>query len=298
MTDSIRPLRSLLFVPGNRYTMLEKAPYLGADALVPDMEDSVPAPGKDDAREAIHSMLPQIAVEPPVIIPRVNTLASGLIQDDLLAIVGPYIDGVTVGKVESREEVLEICSILAATEKHVGVSEGTTRLIPWIETARGVANALAICQSSDRIFALAFGADDYALDMGIIRSEEGSELIYARSVIVTAARVGGLIALDTPYTRYRDQRGLLQEITLARQFGFNGKFVIHPNQIDPTNTGFSPSTKEVEVARRIVEMYELSEAQGHGTASLDGAMIDRPVVERARRLLTSVQSIERGEQVG
>ena len=295
VADLIKPLKSLLFVPGNRHAMLEKASTYGADALIPDMEDSVPPSSKGDARGLISSMLPQLALEAAAVIPRVNTLTSGLMQSDLLAVVGPYIDGVTVGKVESREEVLELCSILATTERHLGRPEGITRLIPWIETARGVANVLEICMSSPRICALAFGADDYALDMGITRSDEGSELVYARSVIGIAARVGEAMALDTPYTHYRDHHGLVHEITVARQYGFNGKFAIHPSQVEPIKEGFRPSREEMESARRVVEIYEQSEVLGYGTASLDGAMIDRPVVERARRLLILAEGLERDD---
>ena len=285
-------LRSLLFVPGVRPDMLQKAPNYPVDALIPDMEDSVPVEEKDRARETVARMLPHLAAGGVPVIPRTNSLGTGLLTADAAAVVGPHIAGVTVGKIGSAWEVRQVCGVLEGLERAAGRPVGSTRLLPWIETAQGVANAAEICRASPRIAAVAFGADDYTADMGVPRSADGVELLYPRSVVAVAARAAGIPALDTPYTDFRDAEGLRREAALARQMGYRGKFAIHPGQIEAINTAFAPTPEEVEEARRIVSAYEAAQAQGHGATSLDGRMIDAPIVLRARNVLALAESIE------
>ena len=285
-------LRSLLFVPGVRPDMLQKAPNYPVDALVPDMEDSVPVEEKDRARATVARMLPHLAAAGLPVIPRTNSLGTGLLTADAAAVVGPHIAGVTVGKIGSAWEVAQVCAVLEALERTAGLPVGSTRLLPWIETAQGVANAAEICRASPRIAAVCFGADDYTADMGVPRSADGVEMLYPRSVVAVAARAAGIPALDTPYTDFRDAEGLRKEAALARQMGYRGKFAIHPGQIEAINAAFAPSPEEVEEARRIVSAYEAARAQGHGATSLDGRMIDAPVVQRARNVLALGESAE------
>ena len=283
-------LRSLLFVPGVRPDMLQKAPNYPVDALVPDMEDSVPVEEKAQARETVARMLPRLAARGLAVIPRTNSLGTGLLTADAAAVVGPHIAAVTVGKIGSAWEVAQVCAVLTVLERAAGRPEGSTRLVPWIETAQGVANAAEICRASPRIAAIAFGADDYTADMGVPRSADGVELLYPRSVVAVAARATGVPALDTPYTDFRDAAGLRREAALARQMGYRGKFAIHPGQIEAINAAFAPTPEEVEEARRIVGVYEAARAQGHGATSLDGRMIDAPVVQRARNVLALAEA--------
>ena len=284
-------LRSLLFVPGVRPDMLQKAPNYPVDALVPDMEDSVPVEEKDRARETVARMLPHLAATGLAVIPRTNSLGTGLLMADAAAVVGPHIAAVTVGKIGSAWEVEQVCSVLEVLERAAGRPVGSTRLLPWIETAQGVANAAEICRASPRIAAVCFGADDYTADMGVPRSADGVELLHPRSVVAVAARAAGIPALDTPYTDFRDAEGLRREAALARQMGYRGKFAIHPGQIEAINSAFAPSPEEVEEARRIVSAYEAARAQGHGATSLDGRMIDAPVVQRARNVLALAETV-------
>ena len=284
-------LRSLLFVPGVRPDMLQKAPNYPVDALVPDMEDSVPVEEKDRARETVARMLPQLAAGGLPVIPRTNSLGTGLLPADAAAVVGPHIAAVTVGKIGSAWEVVQVCAVLDGLERAAGRPVGSTRLLPWIETAQGVANAAEICRASPRIAAVCFGADDYTADMGVPRSADGVELLHPRSVVAVAARAAGIPALDTPYTDFRDAEGLRREAALARQMGYRGKFAIHPGQIEAINATFAPSPEEVEEARRIVSAYEAARALGHGATSLDGRMIDAPVVQRARNVLALAETV-------
>jgi citrate lyase subunit beta/citryl-CoA lyase len=265
--------------------MLAKAVTMAPDAYVPDLEDSVPTDEKANARDVTSSFLPKLADRGPLVIPRVNSLGSGLLEDDLATVVGPGVFGVSVGKIDGPDDVERISSTVEVLEQAAGLPLGGVRLIPWIETARAVVNAYAIAVASPRVVALAFGAEDFTNDMGIERTDEDVEISYPRSVVCVAARAAGILALDTPYFSFRDPEGLARDALEARRLGFKGKFAIHPAQIEVINETFAPSPVEIEHARRVVRAFEEAERAGRGATSLDGRVIDVPVVERARNLL-------------
>ena len=176
-------------------------------------------------------------------------------------------------------------------EKEARLEAGGTRLVPWIESAMAVVNAHEICTASPRIVAVAFGAEDFTNDMGIERSRNSGEVSYPRSVISVAARAAGVMALDTPYFMLRDPNGLKAECRTAKGLGFQGKFAIHPDQVDLINEVFAPSPAEDEHARRVVAAYEEAQRAGRGSTSMDGMVIDLPVVKRARNLLGLAESV-------
>ena len=284
-------LRSLLFVPGNRADMLKKAAGLSPDAFIPDMEDSVPAAEKTAARNTVAEHLPRLAATGAAVIPRVNDLVGGLIEDDLAAVVGPLIQGVSVGKIDSAEDIQKVSAMLDSLEASVGLDRGSVGLIPWIETARGIVNAYEICSASPRIMAAGFGAEDFTNDMEIERTDTDDEIAYVRMAVCIAARAARVPALDTPFFRFRDIDGLRRDALRARAMGFRGKFAIHPAQVQPISEAFSPTESELENARRVVEAFELAEREGRASTSLDGMVIDVPVVRRARALLKTADSI-------
>ena len=287
-------LRSLLFVPGNRPDMLQKALGLTPDACVPDLEDSVPLGEKENARTTTASFLPRLAETGPLVIPRVNSLDSGLLEDDLASLVGPEVFGICVGKVQSAADVHHISSLITTLEERTGLENGRIKLITIIETAAAVVNAYEICASSPRIAAVAFGPEDYTAHMGIERTDDDSEVAYPRSVVCVAATAADLPALDAPYFGFRDPEGLRRKALAARKVGFKGMFAIHPAQIDDINQAFSPSHDEIEYARRIVAAFEEAERRGSGATSLDGKLVDVPVVKRARYLLETAQRLGDG----
>ena len=278
-------LRSLLFVPGNRAHMLEKALELSPDALVPDMEDSVPVAEKPNARETIRSWLPRLAASGRPVIPRVNALDTEWVEADLAAVVGPSIFGVSVGKVRRPGDIAAISQLIGALERRTGLAVGAVKLVPWIETAEAIVNVAEICRASERIVAVAFGGEDFTFDMGLERLEDESQLAYARQTLCIAARAARLLALDTPYFKLRDAKGLAENSRRAKNIGFKGRFAIHPEQIEALNECFAPSAQEVAHAERVVAAYEAAEAGGRASTSLDGWVIDVPVVKRARALL-------------
>jgi citrate lyase subunit beta / citryl-CoA lyase len=278
-------LRSLLFVPGNRADMLDKAIGLAPDALVPDLEDSVPPAEKAKARDIVASFLPRLAEAGVAVIPRANPASTGLLEDDLAALVGPDIFGITVGKIGDASELDHVEAHIERLEAEAGMEKGRVRLVPWIETARAVVNAYEICSASPRVVAVAFGAEDFTNDMEIERTEDASEIVYPRQAIGVAARAADVLALDTPWVAFRDPDGLKRDARAARGYGFRGKFAIHPSQIGPINEAFAPTEAELEYARRVISVFEEAEESGSGATSLDGKMIDIPVVRRARGLL-------------
>ena len=270
-------LRSLLFVPGNQPRMLERASGLNPDAFIPDMEDSVPIDEKANAREVTSSYLAQLGSGGTPVIPRVNSLDTGLLDDDLASVVGGHIFGVSVGKIETPAgHCNDISEKLEALERKAEIEVGSVRLVPWIETAMAIVHLYEICKASPRIVGVAFGAEDFTNDMGIERTESETETYFARNSIAVAARAANVLALDTPYFSFRDPDGLSENASVARQYGFKGKFAIHPAQIDIINETFSPSATEIEHARRVVEAFDEAARRGRGSTSLDGKVVDVP----------------------
>jgi citrate lyase subunit beta/citryl-CoA lyase len=278
-------LRSLLFVPGNKANMLEKAVGLSPDAFVPDMEDSVPAAEKANARETIRAFLPRLAARGRLVIPRINARDTEWFAPDLAAVANRDIYGVSIGKIRSAADIGEISKALEAAERRAGLTSGQLKLLPWIETAEAIVNCNAICRASERIVAVAFGGEDFTNDMGIERLADESQVAYARQLLCVTARAAHVLALDTPYFKLRDPDGLRLNALHAKSIGFKGKFAIHPEQLDALNECFSPSAQEVAHAERIVAAFEEAERAGRGSTSLDGWVIDAPVVKRARALL-------------
>ena len=280
-------LRTLLFVPGNRADMLAKAERAGADVVLPDMEDSVPEVEKDHARSTVAGALERLAAAGSLVVPRVNAIATGRLEADLTVVVGARIFGVSVGKIDGPGDIAEISRVLAKLERRAGLGIGSVKLIPWIETAKAIVHCQEICTASARIVAAAFGAEDFTNDMGI-EPQDGSELLHARSALCIAARAAGVAALETPYFQFRDLEGLRASSLAAKRLGFKGRFAIHPGQIATIAECFAPSTEEIEHARRVVAAFEEAERRGRGSTSLDGRVIDVPVVKRARALLDSL----------
>ena len=284
-------LRSLLFVPGNTPRMLDRALGLRPDAFVPDMEDSVPWDEKGNARAVTASYLPKAAQTGVPVIPRVNSLDTGLLEADLEAVIGPHIFGVSIGKVDNPQIAEEIEGLLGRLESEAGLSPGHIKLVPWIESAEAIVNAYSICRASERIVAVALGAEDFTNDMEIERRDDDAELAYARSAIAVAARAAGVLALDTPYFAFRDPDGLRANSSESRGVGFRGRFAIHPAQIDVINEVYSPSREQIGHALRVIEAFEEAAAMGRGSTSLDGKVVDVPVVKRAQALLEQARQM-------
>ncbi len=263
--------RSYLFVPGNRPDRFEKAWQSGADAVILDLEDAVQSAHKDLAREAVASWLSPAR---PVYV-RINGTGTPWFEHDLEVVGMPGVLGIVLPKAEQPEQVEQIAARLTSE----------ARVLPLLETALGVWNAGALAQAP-RVERLAFGSVDFQLDTGITGDQE--ELLYARSRLVLASRIASILPpVDGVTMALDDLTRLRDDVVRARRFGFGGKLCIHPKQIETINRGFGPTEAERAWARRILEAVE---ATGAGAFRLDGELIDRPVIERARSILTQVDS--------
>ncbi len=266
------------------------------DVLVLDLEDSVPAAEKANARAMVRDAIAGPTLKGQRVVVRINSIGSGLMEEDLQAVITPGIDGINLPKPSSADDVRTVEAIIERLEKERGIEKGHIKLTPWVETAKGLINAFEIASASPRIVGIILGAEDFTLDIGMQRTEGGDELLYPRIMVVVAAKAAEVIAIDTPFNDFRDEEGLIMETTIARKLGFQGKYVIHPGQIEPVNQAFRPSPEEVEHARRVVEAFDAAEAQGFASTSVDGKMIDIPIASRARKLLMVADSIERRER--
>ena len=289
------PGRSWLFVPGNRDRMIAKAASVGADVVMFDLEDSVPP---EEKANALGKVSRHLARQPtsstrgdtkPAAFVRVNR-AEG---EGLAAQLGPVVRGGLVGicipKVESPSDIATVSDMLTEFELKASLPAGSIWVQPIIETAIGLLHAEQIAGCDTRVLALAFGAEDFALDMGIDRLDAAAELDQARWHVSVAARAAGVLAVDCVYPRIDDEDGLIQETTRAKQMGYQGKLIIHPRQIEAVHSAFAPTRREIEDAQHTVEAYEAARLEGKGVTALDGRMIDEPVVERARRLLAEAE---------
>ena len=282
--------RSMLFVPGNNPGMIRDAHIYGSDSIMFDLEDSVSINEKDAARYLVYKALTSLKYGKKELVVRINALDTRLGIDDLEAIVRAQPHVIRLPKTETAQDVIDCEREIERIEREIGMPVGTTGMMAAIESAKGVLNAYDIARSSKRLIGIALGAEDYVTDLKTTRSPEGIELLFARSMIVNAARAAGIAALDTVYSDVNNEEGFRAEAELIKKLGFDGKSVINPRQIQPLHDVFNPSEKDIAKARAIMEAIKEAESRGSGVISLNGKMIDKPVVERARYMLERAEA--------
>ncbi|MBT9131874.1 MAG: Citrate lyase subunit beta [Syntrophomonadaceae bacterium] len=292
-------LRSMLFVPGNSMRMIAKATTLASDAIILDLEDAVSLPDKATARAMTRDSIKAVKSRGAYVFVRVNALTTKVTAEDLKSVVVEGLDGIMLAKTETKSDMVELDGMIEEAERGSGLELGSLRIIPLIETAKGVMNAYEIASASERVVAVAFGAGDYYRDLGrsvSFLSPEQTELLYARSQIVNGSRAAGIQAIDTVFFGVlTDREGFMKETILALQLGFKGKLIIHPSQIEVANKIFSPSLDEAEYARRVVEAFEEAQVRGLGAISFEGKMIDYMSYKQAKDLVSFVEFIAEKE---
>ena len=229
------------------------------------------------------------------VIPRLNSLDSGFFEKDLNAVISKGIYGISVGKINSTKDIDQVEEILKTAERNAGIEVGKLNLIPWIETANAIIDCHSILTHSNRICASAFGAEDFTNDMGIERRGDDKDISFAKNYMSIASRAAGVPALDTPFFGFKDPDALRSNSILSKSIGYKGKFAIHPDQIDVINESFTPGANEIEHARRVIEVFEQSASQGRGSTSLDGLVIDVPVVKRAQALIEMAERFKKDD---
>ncbi len=281
--------RSRLYTPGNNPRLLIGLELHGADCVLVDLEDSVPLGEKRATRILVKYLL--TAVKVPEVWVRINPLDT-YGRDDLAEILRGRPHGICLPKAESSADVISLSKEIEKLENSYGITHGTTHIMPIIETAKGVLHAEEICAADERVVVVAFGAEDFTRNVGAKRTEES--LLFARSMIVAAAKTAGIQASDTVYSNLDDEKGLIAETQQARNLGFDGKGVINPRQIEPIHAVFSPSEQEVKEAQQIVAAAEEAEEHGLGAIAIEGKMIDKPVLARAQKTLELAALVNKG----
>jgi len=278
--------RTMMFVPASNAGMLRDAFIYGADSIMFDLEDSISLREKDTARFLVYQAVKTIDYGNVETVVRINSLDQGG-RNDIHAMVRAGIDVIRLPKTETAEDVLDVEEVILEAERQCGREEGSTRMMAAIEGPVGVLNALSIAKSSKRLIGIALGAEDYVTSMKTRRYAErdSEEIFFARSMIVHAARAVGIAALDTVFSNVDDVDTLRKETEFIKQLGFDGKSVINPRQIPVVNSVFTPTEKEIQNAIAVMNAIEEAESKGSGVIALNGKMIDKPIVERAERVL-------------
>ena len=288
----MKPVRTALFAPGIKDRVMGKALAAGADAVILDLEDSVPLATKAEARTLVAKTIDGVAANPsrPGIYVRVNAASTGLLADDLEAVVRPGLDAVLLSKTENIDDVRQTAGSLDRLEKARGVKAGAVEIILQIENALGVYNCFNLIKASPRVVATCFGSardGDLQTDLGCSWSIEGTELLYARSKVLLDTRAAGanIHPLDGVFADLNDEAGLLADSKLSARLGYIGRTVIHPKQIAPVKAAYAVPEADVAYYQKIATEFAVAEKTGTAAIAVDGKLVDYAMAQRARRVL-------------
>lgn len=276
--------RTMLFMPGNNPSMIQSAGILGADSIILDLEDAVSIAEKDAARILVRNAIKNVDFYDTEVVVRINPLSSGFGIEDIKEIGRVKPDALMVTKA-TEEDVRKACEILTKIEAEEGFEAGIIKLFPLVETAHGLETIHSIIKASSRVIGILLGAEDLTADFGIKRTKEGEEIFYARSKVAAACRAHKIDAIDTPFADMNDCEGFARDIQTAKSLGMTGKAAINPRQVDRIHDIFAPSKEEINYAQRVILAMEEAKKEGKGVFSLDGKMVDAPIISRAENVL-------------
>ena len=249
-----------------------------------ELEDAVSLKEKDSARLLVHMALKTFDYSKVETVVRINALTAGGDQD-IEAMVLAGIDVIRLPKTETAQDIIEVDQVITSVEETYQIPMGTTKMMAAIESAEGVLNAREIAKASKRLVGIALGAEDYVTNMKTQRYPDGQELSFARNIILHSARAAGIAAIDTVYSDVENLEGFQTEVRLIKQLGFDGKSVINPRQIPLVHAIYEPTEKEIQAAKEVIWGIQEAEAKGSGVISVNGKMVDKPIVERAERVI-------------
>lgn len=290
MSQAIKLRRSMLFVPGSNAAMISNSFIYKPDSIMFDLEDAVALKEKDSARLLVAHALQHPLYQEMETVVRVNPLDSEFGLLDLNAVVRAGVDVVRMPKTETAQDVIDMDHAISEIEKACGREVSSTKMLAAIESPLGITQATQIAVASKRLIGIALGAEDYVRNLKTERSADGIELLFARCSILQAARAAGIQAFDTVYSDANNEDGFLKEAALIKQLGFDGKSLVNPRQIELLHNLFAPTQKDVDHAQKVIEAANEAEQQGLGVVSLNGKMIDAPIIERAKLVLERAKS--------
>lgn len=276
--------RSLLYTPGSSQRMIKKAWETNADSIIFDLEDSVDISEKEKARENVVNALLENRDTKKEVIVRINSMDSIYGIHDILTVAKHKPDAILIPKA-NKKSIATADTILLAIEEANGLERESIKIIVLLETPDGITNAYSILKSSSRINGVLLGAEDLTNELGIKRTLEGDEIFVARNLIAYAAHACKIDVIDTPFTSIHDYEGLKFDTEIAKGIGFTGKSCIHPYHIDIINEVFTPSEEEVDFSKKLLNAYEEALKLGKGACKFEGKMIDRPIAERAKKIV-------------
>ena len=285
--------RALLYMPGDDRRKIEKATTLGVDCICMDMEDGVAISHKTEARAVIAQAMKDLDFGNSERCIRINSVGSGFEKFDLAAAIATNPDSVVLPKVETAAQVRSISEYIEIYELSSKLSIGSIRLLVGVETSKGILNLKEIADADKRLDAIIFGAEDYAASVGATRTKNATEVLYARSAVVTACAANDLQAIDMVYIDFHDIEGLRFEAEQGAGLGFSGKQIIHPNQVEVVQEAFTPSAVAIEYAQRVVAAFAASQKEGKGAFALDGKMIDMPLLKNAKKVLDRAKAAKK-----
>jgi citrate lyase subunit beta/citryl-CoA lyase len=280
----------MLFVPGNNPGLIRDVHIYKPDSIMLDLEDAIAITEKDSARLLVYNMLKELGdyykeldIETVV---RINALDTEFWKEDLEAVVRAGVDVIRIPKTDTAEDVLTVESEVERIEKEIGKEIGSTKLMAALESPTAVLNAYSIAKSSKRLIGIALSGEDFVTCMKTDRSPEGHELHAARGMVVLAARAAGVSVHDTVYSNVNNDEGFINEAKFIKQLGFDGKSLIHPRQVELVHKVYTPSKKAIDKSYKIIKATEQAIAEGKGVFTVDGKMVDKPIIERAQHVLT------------
>jgi citrate lyase subunit beta / citryl-CoA lyase len=272
--------RTMLFMPGNNPGMLLSAGILGADSVILDLEDAVSLTEKDSARILVREAIKNIDYTNVEVVVRVNPMDSEFGAEDVNVIARVKPDALLVPKAD-EEAIRIVDEMVSKIEVEEGFEKGSIKIIPLIETAFGLETVYNVIKASKRVIAILLGGEDLTADLGVKRTKEGEEIFYARNKVATACKALKIDSIDTPFTDTNDYEGLAKDTAKSKSLGLTGKAAINPRQIDTIHSVFAPSEQDIKHALRILDAMEEAKKEGKGVFSIDGKMVDAPIINRA-----------------
>jgi len=284
-------------VPGNNPNMMADCMIYGADVILFDLEDSVPLQEKDAARYLVEYALRYLDFSNTEVAIRINGMDTPYWEEDIEKIIPEKPDMIRLPKAETKEQIKRLDEEISKIEEKSGIKVGNTKIMVSIESAKGLKNAYDIATASIRLQAIAIGGEDFTADLGVKKTREGNELLVARGVLVLAAKAAKVDVIDSVFSDVNDEEGFRMETEKAKAMGFTGKSVINPRQIPIVHDVFKPTEEEIQEAIKITQVIEEAKKKGSGVISLNGKMVDKPIVEKAERVLELAKALGLVEKV-
>lgn len=294
--------RTMMFVPGNNPAMIKDAGIYGADSIMLDLEDSVSLTEKDAARLLVYEAIKTVDFGGSEVVVRINGQDTPFYQEDVKAMVKAGVDVIRLPKTESADMIKKLIADMEKAEEEYGIEKGSIGVMAAIESAKGVLNAPSIATSTDLMMGMALSGEDYTSDMHTHRYPDGREMEFARNMVLHSCRVAGIYAFDSVFSNMKDTEGFYRETNYIHQLGFDGKSLVNPRQIPMVNKVFNPTKEEIENAKNVQNAIREARAKGSGVISMNGKMVDKPIVDKANRVLETAKASnlidEEGNYIG